>query len=215
MFDRPSVSTDHAGFDSGERRRITLVFWARAAGVASAVRSVGPWFRASRHNSLAAVAMLPIHAALALSLSGLSVLSSLAFASFLPSARSFAVIRSRFGFKSLWVLRSAEAAGAPGEALADRIRGSTGISILDVTGDGFLGKGGGPGGGILATRCRVECRSPVQAPSSSRRGTCMTPRRAGQQSTRPCSREMDVTHATFVRRVRATLAAVESLKRRP
>lgn len=130
--------------------------------------------------------------------------------SFLPALRAFGLL-SRFGFRALWVLEPGRTARGLREALVARVRGSSRVAILDVTGQELIGKGAGPSGGVLYDTLASMVSVPVQLLLLQPETISPDPEQRRATAFQSVLAEMDITPQNFVRRIRATLDAVQTL----
>ena len=129
---------------------------------------------------------------------------------FLPALRADGLL-SRFGYKGVWLMDPTSPARELRDGLATRFHGSTRVVIVDVTGHELIGKGPGPAGGLLYDTLHTLTAIPVQVlllqPES------VSPDVEQRRATvfQSVLAEMEVTPQNYVRRIRATLDAIQTL----
>jgi len=143
-------------------------------------------------------------------LGGLVVLGTIACLSCLPRARGYATM-SRHGFRAFWVADPQDPSRLLLQELASRAQISSAIRILDVTGFDLIGKGPGLSGGLIYDTLASMTGVPVQLLLLEPEARVLDPEHKHATIFQSLLAEMEVTPATYQRRVRATLDAVEAL----
>jgi hypothetical protein len=149
-------------------------------------------------------------AAGSLLLSALGVLLAIAAASFVPKARGYSLLE-RFGFRAFWVIDARQPSRAVRSALAERIQGATRLGIVDVTGAEILGKGPGQSGGLLYDVLDAFPKVPVQILLLKPDARVLDPEEVLATVFQSLLAEMQVTSGTYMKRINATLNAIQSL----
>ncbi len=157
-----------------------------------------------------AVVFAIFRAFLAMGVGGLVILGYAMFRSFLPAAQASALL-SRFGFRALWVLDPGMPARDLRDGLSGRVRGATRLSIMDVTGQELLGKGPGPSGGLLYDTLATMTSVPVQLLLLQPETQSPDPEQKRATVFQTVLSEMAISPQNYVRRIRATLDAVQTL----
>jgi len=129
---------------------------------------------------------------------------------FLPWVHGAGLL-SRFGFRALWVLQPGQPSAALRDGLAARVRGSSRVLILDVTGQDLIGKGAGPSGGMLYDTLTSMTSVPVNLLLLQPESYSPDPEQRRATVFQSVLAEMDITPQNFMRRIRATLDAVQTL----
>lgn len=123
---------------------------------------------------------------------------------------------SGHGFKALWVTEAEHPAHALRDTLAARAKASQGVAILDVTGFELLGKGPGPMGGLLYDLLSTMTGVRVQVLLLEPETRALDPDHKQATVYQMLLKDSEMTPATYQRKVRATLDAVDALnERRP
>jgi hypothetical protein len=138
------------------------------------------------------------------------------FASFVPAFCERLLLR-RFGFSGLWAVGTSRQLSAPlREGLAARLRSSSSLGILDVTGFELLGKGPGAAGGLLYDAIESLPELPVQLLLLEPASTTPDPDKVLATVSQSLLAEMEVSPETYARRIQSTVNAVERLnEKRP
>ncbi|MBI4606867.1 MAG: hypothetical protein HY721_33295 [Planctomycetes bacterium] len=208
----------HAAFGCEEGRDEERMVLLRAFGVLSGLFLLGFLLRldAPFADHPASLSLVFFHALLALIIGGALVGGARGIVAFLPRWRVLEALGS-FGFRTFWVQDPAAASPALREALAARIPGTSRVGILDVTGHELIGKGPGPSGGLLYDALAAAADTPVHVLLLQPETQSLDPDARRATVFQTVLAEMDVSPQTYIRRVRATLEAVEALneKRRP
>lgn len=204
--------TDHAAFGSGEGKAHERLFKAQiGGGVALAVFAMlllGADAPFRNHPAAVAVLLLNLLGALGVAIV-LVTLFEMARA-FLPGIRALGLL-SRFGFRALWVLEPGKSAALLRSGLGSRIRASSRVAIVDVTGHELLGKGAGPSGGLLYDTLASMTSVPVQLLLLQPETASPDPEQRRATVFQSVLAEMDISPQNFVRRVRSTLDVVQTL----
>jgi len=206
------TGTRRATFEGSEDRQRQRLILTRIWGVISAVVLLALVVNSGTalRDHPGAAALVVFHALLAGSTGGVLVLIFRAFRSYLPTERARAAL-SQFGFKALWAFDWATPLEALRECLAERIRDASLVAVVDVTGFDLLGKGSGPSGGILydtlTTMTGVRGYILLLQPGA----TTPDPEQRQASVYQTVLAEMDISPQTYVRRIRATVDAIEAL----
>ena len=208
----PLAHVHHAAFGSGEgkssERLRKAQIWggvALAAFVVLLLRSEAP-FR--NHPAGVAFLLLNVVGALCVTIT-LAAAFEMARA-FLPGLRALGLL-NRFGFRALWVLEPGKPSLELRSGLSSRLRASARIAIVDVTGHELLGKGAGPSGGLLYDTLASMTSVPVQLLLLQPETASLDPEQRRATVFQSVLADMDVSPQSFIRRVRSTLDAVQTL----
>ena len=147
---------------------------------------------------------------LAMFTSALCVLSYHAFSSFLPNARVYETL-NRCGLRGLWMMDSRKPHRDLQEELSSRLRASKKLCLVDVCGYELLGKGSGPSGGLLFDVLDQVREVPIYILLCKPDGESLDPERRKTSVLQNLLAEMDVSHSTYLRRLRMTTEAIETL----
>ncbi|MBI4583046.1 MAG: hypothetical protein HY717_03335 [Planctomycetes bacterium] len=188
------------------------LLWIRLWGGASAALFTlfGIFDGALIRNHPQAIATVGAYAILAMVLSGILLLSGLAYTAYLPRARGFRAL-NRCGFQALSVVDCLNPSKPLRERLSSQVRGTARVGSIDVTGYELFGKGPGPAGGLLYDALDAVRHVPVYLlllkPES------LAPDPEGRKATvfQSLLAEMNITPSNYMRRVRVTLEAIEAL----
>jgi len=194
------------------------LFWLRvwAAMAIPSVLVLGLGRSDSIQNDPVAILSMVLFCLAGLALSGIALLLALACSSYFPRARGYARM-GHCGFKALWLLDPKRVSAAFAETVASRIKASGSVGILDVTGYDLLGKGPGPTGGLLYDALSTMTGIPVKVLLLDPSARTHDPEQKVATVFQTILGEMEVTAATYQRKIRSTLDAVEALneKRSP
>jgi hypothetical protein len=161
-------------------------------------------------NSPNAVWAVCLQGVLALASSAVLVLSAASIALVVPMARGYALL-NRFGFQGLWVVDAKNPSREAREGIASRLRVSTRLALLDVTGFELLGKGRGPSGGLLYDALESLPQVPVEVLLLKPDARVLDPDEMVATVFQSILAEMSVSSNTYMKRIQATLDAVSAL----
>lgn len=132
---------------------------------------------------------------------------------YLPRSRAYAALEQQ-GVGALWLADCQRPARKLRENLALATKNSSCVQILDVTGFNLLGKGPGLTGGLLYDTLDTMTGVPVQLLLLEPEARVLDPDQKHATVFQTLLAEMEVTPATYQRKLRATLDAVASLNER-
>lgn len=157
-----------------------------------------------------AVWMVFFLAAVALVSSAALVLTAASIATVIPMTQGYSLL-SRFGFRGLWVVDAKSPSRQAHEGIAHRLRASTRLGLLDITGFELLGKGPGPTGGLLYDALGSLPDIPVDVLLLKPDARVLDPEEVMATVFQSILAEMAVSSNTYMKRIKSTLQAVSAL----
>jgi hypothetical protein len=142
--------------------------------------------------------------------SAVLILAAASTAGAVPMARGQALLH-RFGFRGLWVVDPKVPSPEARQGIASRLRASTHLGLLDITGFELLGKGPGPAGGLLHDALSSSPGVPVEILLLKPDARVLDPEEVMATVFQSILAEMAVSSNTYMKRIQATLHAVAAL----
>ena len=203
---------NHAIFasDGGKNRRLLLE--ARILGGLSAFLFLVLVLRdrVILQNTAEAFGSVVSLAFLGLFVGGILLLAGTALVLGVPRSLGYAML-NRFGFRSIWIANLKQATPQARECFASRLRSTRHMGIIDLTGFELLGKGPGPGGGIIYDILDSLPKIPVEILLLKPDSRTLDPDELMATVFQSTLAEMAVSSGAYSKRIQATLNAVDAL----
>jgi hypothetical protein len=201
-----------AVFESGASRDRTLVDCARVTGGFALFLFLLLALRQGvlLENTPDAVWAVIFLAAMAIVASIVLVVTAVSLATAIPKTKGYALL-SRFGFRGLWVVDPKSPSIQARDGIASRLRTTTRLGLLDVTGFELLGKGAGTSGGLLHDALDSLPDIPVEVLLLKPDARVLDPEEVMATVFQSILAEMEVSSNTYMKRIQATLNAVAAL----
>jgi len=161
-------------------------------------------------NAPSSLLHVAIYGLAATCMSGVLLLIVMACAAYLPRGRGETAL-GRHGLSALWMVNFQERPSKLCDEIASRVLNSSRLLIVDVTGYEVIGKGPGSSGGLLYDTLAALTSVPVHLLLLEPETKAPDPEQRRATVYQTLLAELEVTPATYERRLRATLDAVATL----